>query len=179
MKTLFLAALALALLIAPARAQVFLDMSVSPFSQSGLPGTLQSWDVILTNNTGSSATVSLNSFLPGFPLTPDVDVNINMLPIGNFFLADGDSLTLNNLFTTQIQPTATPNVWDAVAEMNYDATDSTGTPFSDLTAAADWQLEVQSAGTQLTPEAPSGSLALGALMPVLGIAIYRRRSRAV
>lgn len=132
----------LALTAIPAQAQVFLDMRVDPATLVANAGTTPQWDIILTNNTGGDATITLTGFAPGFPLTPDVDISTGILPSGTIFLADGQDFVLSSFITTAIHANASSAVYDALAEMTYDATDANGDDFFDLTTVADYQLTV-------------------------------------
>ena len=159
----------LLLLVLPARAQIFLDMAITPFAQTGAAGTQQTWDVTLTNNTGGAVSVHLTGYSPGFPVTPDIDITTGLLPAGAISLDDGQSYALSGYMTTSIHPDAAAGVYDALAEIAYDATDSSGATFLDTTASADWRLTATAAVPEPT------SLALALLAPPLWLALRRKR----
>jgi hypothetical protein len=124
-----------------ASAQVFLDMTVVPTAQSGVPGSVQSWDVSLTNSADEAATFRLTAFTPGL-LASGVDIGTDLLPESAFALAPGETVTLTAFYVTSILTGAEPGDYDGLAAFTYDSVDSGGQEDFDLGASAAWQLTV-------------------------------------
>ena len=150
----------------PAGAQTLplLDMAVAPFMQTAFPGDTLFWNVQLTNNTTETAYFLLTDFSDGLPIVPDVTVPpYNTAGFAaNYTLLPTETLTLTNLYQTEVSPTAAPAVYDAPAVMTYTLFDDAtfaNVLIDGLTAAGDWRLIVQ-APSQV-PEPGSAAVLVG------------------
>ena len=173
---LMLAAISLSFLPTGVNAQTpFLDALVTPSAQTVAPGTSPVWTFTLTNNTTDTAYFILTGFNDGFPVTPDVSIPpYDPTPFGpNQTLAPNATLTLTNLFETDVTASAADAVYIATSSVTYDLYDDpTFTNFlvSGVTASADYQLTVQSPAA--VPEPGMFGFAAASLLP---LALYARK----
>ena len=180
--TRLLAALAVTLcLVGPsAQAQTtpFLDLAITPASQTAAPGGSPFWNIQFTNNNElDTAFFTLIGFDEGLGSVPDVAVPpYDFTPFGQqLTLAPGESIEFPAFFQSLISPLAVNAVYVSVADATYDLYDSAN--FDNLlvggaTASAEWTLNVQGSGS-VAPE--PGTLALLASMTIPGALILRRR----
>jgi len=180
----WLIAVAIALVSPRAHAQTipFLDMAVSPASQTAAPGDSPFWDITLTNNNTDPAYLIFQGFNDGLGAVPDVSVPpYNFSPFGQqVTIAPGDSLNIAHMFQTIIAPSAADASYTSTAEVTYDLYDGSAftTPLlTDVTADGDWTLTIHPNGPAATPEPGNVALLVGICISGAGI-VARRRKKA-
>jgi len=180
----WLIAVAIALVAPRAHAQTipFLDMAVSPQSQTAAPGESPFWDIILTNNNTDPAYLIFQGFDDGLGTVPDVSVPpYNFSPFGQqYTIAPGASLNIPNMFRTVIAPLAADASYTSTAEVTYDLYDGSAftTPLlTDVAADGDWTLTIHPNGPAATPEPGSVALCAGMGLSYFSFRLRRKRSR--
>ncbi len=164
-----------------ARAQniPFLDLTVSPGTQTTAPGTSLFWNVQLTNNNADTAYFIFLGFNDGLGSVPNIVVPAyDPTPFGQqFALNPNASLNLLNLFQTVVSPMSGNSTYVSNAEATYDLYDSSqfsNLLLSDVTASGGWTLNVLAAPSAV-PE--PGTIALFVVAGVTGTGIVLRRRK--
>lgn len=159
----------------------FLDLAITPASQTAAPGDGPFWNIQFTNPADNTDTAffTLTGFNDGIGSVLDVSVPpYDFTPFGQqLTLAPGASIEFTGFFQTLISPLAGNASYVSVADATYDLYDSA--EFANIlvggaTASAEWTLNVQGSAS---PAPEPGTLALLAslTLPVGAFVLRRRR----